>query len=75
MTSDDMQTYLADALDQEACKNTLIMALESRVKHLQDEGVATQNIIERLEELCDDAYQINDDVILYVMESLIIASQ
>ena len=68
-----MRGYLSDALDQEACKKTLIEALQSRVSRLQDLGISDAIIIERLEDLCDDPYQINDDVIIYVIESLLLS--
>ena len=74
MSSYEMRLYLADALDQEACKATLIAALESRVIKLQSMGVASQTIIDTLDDLCADPYQINDDVIVFVMESLILAT-
>ena len=68
-----MRVYLSDALDQEACKKTLIEALQSRVSCLQHLVVSDTIIIECLEDLCDDPYQINDDVIIYVIESLLLS--
>lgn len=74
MSIEKMRVYLADALDQEACKNTLFMALQSRVQELQLSGVHTKTIIDCLDDLCDDPYQMNDNVIQHVMETLIISS-
>ena len=63
MQNDDVQVYLSDALDQEACKPTLTEALLSRVIALQDLDILNITIIACLENLCDDPYQLNDDVI------------
>lgn len=73
MSPAKIRTYLSDALDQEACKKTLIEALESRVVRLQNHGLSDQIIIEYLEDLCDDPYQINDDVIIHVIESILLS--
>jgi len=64
----EIESYLAAALDQEACKKTLTEALMSRVMALQGEGISDIAIIVSLEELCDDPQQINDDVIDAVIE-------
>ena len=72
MSETEIQVYLSEALDQEACKATLIAALESRVCSLQDLGISNREIINSLENLCDDPYQINDDVIFVVIENLVI---
>lgn len=73
MSDDEIQVYLSEALDQEACKATLLAALESRVSSLQDLGIINGKIINGLENLHDDPYQINDDVILIVIENLFIS--
>ncbi|GAB5426414.1 MAG: hypothetical protein Crog4KO_35610 [Crocinitomicaceae bacterium] len=73
MSPAKMQIYLSDALDQVACKKTLMEALQSRVSRLQNLGTSDRVIIERLEDLCDDPYQINDDVIIHVIESILLS--
>lgn len=74
MTNHEVQQYLSDALDQEACKKTLTEALTSRVSELQDSGISQSVIINCLEDLCDDPYQLNDDVIVDVIETILISS-
>jgi hypothetical protein len=74
MLNEDIQTYLSDALDQEACKPTLTQALVSRVATLQDQNISAATCILCLENLCDDPYQLNVDVIEDVIESIIIES-
>lgn len=73
MTHAKIRIYFSDALDQEACKKTLIEALESRVTRLQNRGISDETIIECLEDLCEDPYQINDDVIVHVIESILLS--
>ena len=68
MTHDEIETYLADALDQEACKPTLVSALTSRVIALQNRGIPMIKIMIGLENICDDPDQINNDVIDNVLE-------
>ncbi|MEQ8673696.1 MAG: hypothetical protein RLP44_11955 [Aggregatilineales bacterium] len=70
MTDEAIQTYLSAALDQEACKKTLTEALESRVIALQKREITATTIITCLKALCDDPFQINDDVIYDVIEGL-----
>lgn len=74
MQNDNIQVYLSDALDQEACKPTLTEALMSRVIALQDLNIPNSTIITHLENLCDDPYQLNADVIEDVIESILISS-
>lgn len=74
MQNDEIQGYLRDALDQEACKPTLTEALLSRVVALQKRDVSNSTIIICLENLCDDPYQLNNDVIEDVIESIFISS-
>lgn len=70
MTENDMQVYLSAALDQVACKATLTGALESRVASLLGMGKSQAAVIHALECLCDDPYQMNDDVIEDVIEAM-----
>jgi len=70
----DIQIYLSEALDQEACKPTLTQALLSRVTELQNLNISNTRIINSLEDMCEDPYQINVDVIEDVVESIIIAA-
>lgn len=70
MTDEKIQAYLSAALDQEACRDTLLPALHSRVMSLRQDGIADRIIINCLETLCEDPYQINDDVIQDVIHSL-----
>ena len=72
MHNQEIQVYLSDALDQEACKKTLTEALQSRVTTLQQQQVSDTVIIDALENLSEDAYQLNDDVILDVIEWILI---
>jgi hypothetical protein len=74
MQNDNIQEYLSDALDQEACKPTLTEALMSRVIALQDLDIPNSTIITCLENLCDDPYQLNVDVIEDVIESILISA-
>lgn len=74
MLTIDIQIYLAEALDQEACKPTLTQALLSRVAELQNLNISNEMIIHCLEDLCEDPYQINVDVIEDVIESVIISA-
>lgn len=67
MTADEISGYLSAALDQEACKDTLRAALVSRVESLAQRGIEDSIIVRQLEELCEDPYQINDDVIREVI--------
>lgn len=70
MQHHEIQIYLSDALDQEACKLTLTQALLSRVTALQDLNIVNTTIITCLENLCDDPHQLNVDVIEDVIESI-----
>ena len=72
MTDEAIQGYLSAALDQEACKKTLIAALESRVAQLQARGISDTRIIASLKHLSDEPFQMNDDVIEDVLESIIL---
>ncbi len=72
MTPNDLEIYLSEALDQEACKPTLTEALKSRVIALQQRGISNMTVLICLENLCDDDYQLNDDVIADVMDWLVI---
>ena len=74
MSEFQIETYLSGALDQEACKNTLIDALISRVITLYEQGITTPQLIKCLNHMCKDDYQINDDVIAHVMELLLVGS-
>lgn len=74
MPNDDIQQYLSDALDQEACKKTLTESLQSRVIELQNKQVSNATIIECLENLSEDTYQLNDDVITDVIEWILITA-
>ncbi len=74
MSDDEVQVYLAAALDQEACKATLTAALESRVTALQRLDISNARILTGLQNLCDAPYQMNDDVIYDVIELVMIAS-
>ena len=68
MKEQEITLYLNAALDQEACKATLRAALLSRVESLFQQGIAQALICDSLEILCDDEFQLNDDVIFEVME-------
>lgn len=70
MTTTDIQTYLSNALDQEACRDTLITALRSRVVELQTQGISQVTLFNYLQYLANDEYQINDDIIYAVMDML-----
>ena len=72
MSETQIISYLSMALDQEACKNTLVSALTSRIIALGKENITTPQIINCLDSMCEDIYQINDDVIEYVMELLLV---
>lgn len=74
MLTSEIQLYLSDALDQEACKKTLTEALQSRVRALQAMDIPDATIITCLEDLAEDTYQLNDDVILDVIEWILIAA-
>ncbi len=74
MLKADIQIYLAEALDQEACKPTLTQALLSRVTELKALNIDHTTIINCLDDLCEDPYQINVDVIEDVIESIVIAT-
>lgn len=67
-TLDEYSIYLSAALDQEACKATLLSALVSRVDGLRLRGVSDEQICTALYQLSLDPYQMNDDVIVDVME-------
>ena len=73
MPIQDIQNYLSDALDQEACKPTLTAALLSRVVALQALNISNTMIITHLEDLCDAPYQLNIDVIEDVIETILIS--
>ncbi|MAU10038.1 MAG: hypothetical protein CL607_09475 [Anaerolineaceae bacterium] len=75
MTRNDMIRYLAAALDQEACKATLMAALWSRVDALRDKDIADRQIISSLNAISDDPYQLNEDVICDVIEDMILCPQ
>ena len=75
MTRDDMTLYLSAALDQEACKATLMAALWSRVDTLRDKHMADNQIIDLLQAIGDDPYQLNEDVIYEVIEEMILCPQ
>ncbi len=70
MKPEDIQGYLAAALDQCACKATLTGALQSRVATLHDRGIPTHAIVTELNTLCADPYQMNGDVIREVIKTL-----
>jgi len=74
MQHKEIQIYLSDALDQEACKPTLTQALLSRVTALQDLNISNETIITCLEDLCDDPHQLNIDVIEDVIESIYLSA-
>ena len=74
MSQAKIQIYLSDALDQEACRATLLAALQSRVASLQHSGIPDAIIMDCLECLHDEPYQMNNDVILEVMELILIGS-
>ena len=75
MTMNDIKAYLADALDQEACRATLIAALWSRVDQLRSQNVTDKKIITSLQAMGDDPFQLNVDVIDEVIESIVISPQ
>lgn len=68
MNEQEITIYLNAALDQEACKATLTAALVSRVESLFQQGIPQSQICESLEILCEDEFQLNDDVIFEVIE-------
>lgn len=72
MTPEQIEAYLSAALDQEACKPTLIEALTSRVIALQSSGVAGITLIQCMENLCEEPDQLNQDVIEAVMEWVLV---
>lgn len=74
MLNDDIQLYLSEALDQEACKKTLTGALQSRVIALQQAQVSNKRIIDCLDNLSVEDYQLNGDVILDVIEWILISA-
>ena len=75
MIDNEIQVYLSAALDQEACKATLLAALKSRVDALRRLDVPDQTILTCLENLIEVQYQINEDVIEEMIELVIITSQ
>ncbi len=75
MSNDEIERYLSAALDQEACKATLLAALHSRVSALQQTGILPANILTALENLLDDPWQLNDDVIEMVIVEMLTGSQ
>ena len=68
MSDHEITRYLAAALDQVACKDTLRAALRSRVDALSARGITQPTLIGNLRRMCADVYQLNDDVILEVIE-------
>ena len=72
MSDIQIEIYLSEALDQEACKDPLIAALISRIIALLNQGITITQLVKCLNHLCEDRYQMNDDVIQYVMELLLI---
>lgn len=74
MLNDDVQLYLSQALDQEACKKTLTGALQSRVIALQQAQVSNKRIIDCLENLSAETYQLNGDVIFDVIEWILVSA-
>lgn len=74
MIDNEVQVYLSVALDQEACKATLLAALKSRVDALRGMDVPNRTIVACLENLIEAQYQINDDVIEEMIEFVIITS-
>jgi len=74
MLNDDIELYLSQALDQEACKKTLTGALQSRVIALQQAQVPNNRIINCLENLGEELYQLNGDVILDVIEWMLVSA-
>jgi len=74
MSDNEIQVYLSGALDQEACRETLLAALQSRVSTLQELCVSDTTLISCLECLYEDPYQINDDIIFEVIELITISS-
>lgn len=72
MLNSQIEIYLSSALDQEACKDTLIAALISRVVTLHKQGITTSQLVKCLNHMCEDDYQINDDVIEHVIELLLV---
>lgn len=75
MTRDDIKLYLSAALDQEACKATLMAALWSRVDVLRDKHLADNQIIDLLQSISADPYQLNEDVVYEVIEEMILCPQ
>lgn len=70
MTDHDTYVYLSAALDQNACKATLVAALTSRVDELQQRGVALTAIVNQLQQIAAEPYQMNDDIIALVLDEL-----
>lgn len=68
MTDHEAQGYLSAALDQEACKATLTAALKSRVSELEMRGFSGERILSCLYGLCDDPFQMHEDIIEDVIE-------
>ena len=66
----EITTYLSGALDQVACKDTLRGALLSRVDSLASQGISSRIICRNLVHMCEDPYQINDDVIREIVDQL-----
>lgn len=63
MSNAQITAYLSAALDQEACRDTLRSALISRYESLRQRGISHAVLVDNLERMCADVYQINDDVI------------
>ncbi|MGB1289086.1 MAG: hypothetical protein ACPG7F_21305 [Aggregatilineales bacterium] len=63
MADKNIQAYLSASLDRAACKPTLTAALHSRITALQHDGVSNLEIINCLEHLSEDPFQMNDDII------------
>lgn len=68
MNTSQVEAYLSDALDQEACKATLIAALTSRVEALHARGIPVLTLIVSLENLADERDQLNTDAIEDVLD-------
>jgi len=74
MSDSEIQVYLSAALDQEACKATLLAALSSRVDALRGLHIPDTTIIASLHNVADEPYQMNDDVIEDMIEQVMITS-
>jgi hypothetical protein len=71
MSTDEMHLYLAEALDQVACKETLRAALQSRVDELRLRGVAKLTLFDSLERLAGDFDETSVEVICDVLDGLV----